>query len=41
MLCRIAFHLSGKVVALHLDHSTAKGYVIPVVKVSFFSFQTN
>ena len=27
MLCRIAFHLSGKVVALHLDNSTAKAYL--------------
>ena len=26
MLCRMAFHLSGKVVALHLDNSTAKAY---------------
>ena len=26
MLCRMAFHLSGKVVALHLDNSTAKVY---------------
>ena len=25
MLCRMAFHLSGK--ALHLDNSTAKGYL--------------
>ena len=27
MLCRMAFHLSGKVVALHLDNSTAKVYL--------------
>ena len=27
MLHRIAFHLSGKVVALHLDNSTAKAYL--------------
>ena len=27
MLCRMAFHLSGKVVALHLDNSTAKAYL--------------
>ena len=27
MLCRIAFHLSGKVVALHLDKSMAKAYL--------------
>ena len=27
MLCRMAFHLSGKVVALHLDSSTAKAYL--------------
>ena len=26
-LCRMAFHLSGKVVALHLDNSTAKAYL--------------
>ena len=25
--CRMAFHLSGKVVALHLDNSTAKAYL--------------
>ena len=24
MLCRMAFHLSGKMVALHLDNSTAE-----------------
>ena len=27
MLHRMAFHLSGKVVALHLDNSTAKAYL--------------
>ena len=27
MLCRMAFHLSGKVFALHLDNSTAKAYL--------------
>ena len=27
MLCRMAFHLSGKVVALHLDNSTARAYL--------------
>ena len=27
ILCRMAFHLSGKVVALHLDNNTAKGYL--------------
>ena len=27
MLWRMAFHLSGKVVALHLDNSTAKAYL--------------
>ena len=27
MLCRLAFCLSGKVVALHLDNSTAKAYL--------------
>ena len=27
MLCRMAFHFSGKVVALHLDNSTAKAYL--------------
>ena len=27
MLCRMAFHLSSKVVALHLDNSTAKAYL--------------
>ena len=27
MLCRMAFHLSGKVVAFHLDNSTAKAYL--------------
>ena len=27
MLCRMAFHISGKVVALHLDNSTAKTYL--------------
>ena len=27
MLCRMAFHLSGKVVALHWDNSTAKAYL--------------
>ena len=27
MLCRMAFCLSGKVVALHLDNSTAKAYL--------------
>ena len=27
MLCRMAFHLSGKVVALHLDSITAKAYL--------------
>ena len=27
MLCRMAFHLSDKVVALHLDNSTAKTYM--------------
>ena len=27
MLCRMAFHLSGKVVILHLDNSTAKAYL--------------
>ena len=27
MLCRMAFDLSGKVVALHLDNSTAKAYL--------------
>ena len=30
MLCRMAFHLSGKVVALHLDNSTAKAYLCNV-----------
>ena len=27
MLCRMAFNLSGEVVALHLDNSTAKAYL--------------
>ena len=27
MLCRMAFHISGKVVNLHLDNSTAKAYL--------------
>ena len=27
MLCRKAFHLSGKVVALHFVNSTAKAYL--------------
>ena len=27
MLCRMAFFPSGKVVALHLDNSTAKAYL--------------
>ena len=27
MLCRMSFHLSGKVVALHLDNSMAKAYL--------------
>ena len=27
MLCRMAFHLSGKVVALHLDNSAANAYL--------------
>ena len=27
ILCRMAFYLSGKVVALHLDNSTAKAYL--------------
>ena len=27
MLHRMVFHLSGKVVALHLDNSTAKAYL--------------
>ena len=27
MLCRMAFHLSGKAVALHLDNSMAKAYL--------------
>ena len=27
MLCRMAFHLSSKVVALYLDNSTAKAYL--------------
>ena len=27
MLCRVAFYLSGKVVALHSDNSTAKAYL--------------
>ena len=27
MLCKVAFWLSGKVVALHLDNSTAKAYL--------------
>ena len=27
MLCRMAFHLSGKLVALHLDNSTPKAYL--------------
>ena len=27
MLCRMAFYISGKVVALHLDNSTAKAYL--------------
>ena len=27
MLCRLAFHLSGKVVALHLDSSLASAYL--------------
>ena len=27
MLCKMAFHLAGKVVALHLDNSTAKAYL--------------
>ena len=27
MLCRMAFHLSGKVVALHVDNSTSKAYL--------------
>ena len=27
MLCRMTFHLSGKVVALHLDNNTAKAYL--------------
>ena len=31
MLCRMAFYLSGKVVALHLDNSTAKA--ICIIKV--------
>ena len=27
MLCRMVFHLSGKVVSLHLDKSTAQAYL--------------
>ena len=27
MLCRMAFHLSSKVVSLHFDNSTAKAYL--------------
>ena len=27
MLCRMAFHLSGKVFALHLDNNTFKAYL--------------
>ena len=27
MLCKMAFHISGKMVALHLDNSTAKAYL--------------
>ena len=27
MLCRMAFHLSGKVIALHLDNNTTNGYL--------------
>ena len=37
MLHRMAFHLSGRVVALHLDNSTAKAYcVIKVVQCLLF-----
>ena len=36
MLCRMAFLLSGKVVALHLDNSTTKAYVIKVVQCLLF-----
>ena len=40
MLHQMAFHLSGKVVALHLDNSTAKAYLCNQGgTVSPFSFQ--
>ena len=37
MLLRMAFHLSGKVVALHVDNSTVKVYLCHVCgPVTFF-----
>ena len=42
MLCRMAFHLSGKVVDLHLANSTAKAYLCNQGgTVSPFSFQAS
>ena len=38
MLCRMAFCLSGKVVALHLDNSTVKAYVCKQDGSVSFSF---
>ena len=40
MLCRMAFCLSGKIVALHLDNSTAKAYLCNQGGSVSFSLQT-
>ena len=40
MLCRMAFHLSSKTVALHLNSNTAKAYSSDQVGTVCFSFQT-
>ena len=36
MLHRMAFHLAGKVVVLHLDNSIANDYVVKVVQYLLF-----
>ena len=42
MLCRMAFILSGKVVAFHLDNSTTKAYIYLIKVVQFlFLFWTS
>ena len=40
LLCRMPFHLSGKMIVLYLGNSTAKAYLCNQGCMVLFSFQT-